>query len=241
MLKIFESSAIKIKILLLSNILLSILYVSQYGISGYNTITLLSIYFLFMCLGMVITYHRYYAHYSFKFKNNFYKYVCTTLGLLSGSGSVLNWCAVHNKHHDKHDTPEDPHDSSKGLFNLITLNYDYNIELKYFKYLLRDKFLVFSHRYYLCLILIYVICLGFLFGIEGVVFGFSIPSFLVVFVEALTTYFLHKGGKPRYVAWLNWFVFGDGNHDSHHKDLSLYKLERNDLSGWIIHNILRRA
>lgn len=240
MLKIFESSALKIKFLLLSNILLSIFYLSVYEISLYNVLIALSIYFLFMCLGMVVTYHRYYAHYSFAFKNKLYKWICTILGLLSGSGSVLNWCAVHNKHHDKHDTSEDPHDSSKGLFNLLTLNYDYNIELKYFKYLLKDKFLVYTHRYYFILIFSYVALLSLFFGIQGVVFGFSIPSFLVVFVEALTTYFLHKGGKPRYVAWLNWLVFGDGNHDKHHKDLSLYKLEKNDLSGWIIHNVLRR-
>jgi len=241
MLKIFESSAIKIKMLLLSNIAVSIFYITMYDINMYNVASMLLVYFLFMCLGMVVTYHRYYAHYSFTFKNQLYKYICTILGLLSGSGSVLNWCAVHNKHHDKHDTHEDPHDTSKGFFNLITLNYNYNIELKYFKYLLKDKFLVFSHRYYLVLILLYVSCLALFFGIEGIVFGFSIPSALVVFVEALTTYFLHKGGQPRYVAWLNWLVFGDGNHDSHHKDLSLYKLERYDISGWLIHNILRRT
>lgn len=167
MLKIFESSAIKIKMLLLSNILISIFYITTYDVTIYNVASMLLIYSLFMCLGMVVTYHRYYAHYSFTFKNKLYKYICTMLGLLSGSGSVLNWCAVHNKHHDKHDTPEDPHDTSKGLFNLITLNYNYNIELKYFKYLLKDKFLVFSHRYYLSLILIYVICLGLFLALKA--------------------------------------------------------------------------
>ena len=76
---------------------------------------------------MVCTYHRFYSHKYFDFRNKFTKYLCTTLGLLSGSGSVFGWCGVHNKHHDKHDTPEDPHDSKKGFLSLITLNYDYNI------------------------------------------------------------------------------------------------------------------
>ena len=83
MLKIFESSAIKIKMLLLSNILISILYITTYDVTIYNVASMLLIYSLFMCLGMVVTYHRYYAHYSFTFKNKLYKYICTMLGLLS--------------------------------------------------------------------------------------------------------------------------------------------------------------
>ena len=241
MIKIFESSALKIKTLLLSNIVLSIFYIGSYGVSLYNVANVIVVYFLFMCLGMVIGYHRYYSHYSFKFKNKFYRYVCTVLGLLSGSGSVLNWCAVHNKHHAKHDTPEDPHCPSRGLFNLMLLNYNYDIELKYYKYLLKDKFLVFTHRYYLSFILSYIICLWLFFGIKGIVFGFSIPSVLVVFMQGITTFFFHKDGIPRYANRLNWLVFGDGNHDEHHKNVKQYKLKYYDISGWIIDNILRRA
>ena len=161
--------------------------------------------------------------------------------MLSGSGSVLNWCAVHNKHHAKHDTPEDPHCPSRGLFNLMLLNYNYDIELKYYKYLLKDKFLVFTHRYYLSFILSYIICLWLFFGIKGIVFGFSIPSVLVVFMQGITTFFFHKDGIPRYANRLNWLVFGDGNHDEHHKNVKQYKLKYYDISGWIIDNILRRA
>jgi len=241
MIKIFESSALKIKTLLLSNIVLSIFYIGSYGVSLYNVASVIVVYFLFMCLGMVIGYHRYYSHYSFKFKNKFYRYVCTVLGLLSGSGSVLNWCAVHNKHHAKHDTSEDPHCPSRGLFNLMLLNYNYDIELKYYKYLLKDKFLVFTHRYYLSFILLYIICLWLFFGIKGIVFGFSIPSVLVVFMQGITTFFFHKDGIPRYANRLNWLVFGDGNHDEHHKNVKQYRLKYYDISGWIIDNILRRS
>ena len=240
MIKAFESSAFKIKTLLLSNIVLSLFYISSYNVSVYNIFSAMLVYFLFMCLGMVIGYHRYYAHYSFTFKNKLYRYVCTVLGLLSGSGSVLNWCAVHNKHHAKHDTPDDPHGPSKGLLNLVMLNYNYDIELKYFKYLLKDKFLVFTHRYYLSLILLYVTCLGLFFGIEGIVFGFSAPSVLVVFMQGITTFFFHKDGAPRYASRLNWLVFGDGNHDEHHKNVKKYKLKHYDISGWMIDKILKR-
>ena len=53
MLKIFESSAIKIKMLLLSNIAVSIFYITMYDINMYNVASMLLVYFLFMCLGVL--------------------------------------------------------------------------------------------------------------------------------------------------------------------------------------------
>ncbi len=237
---LFESSGTKLRLLLLANVLVSIEYLAFYGMSLANLSVVLIMYFLYMCIGMVCTYHRFYSHKSFNFRNKFTKYLCTTLGLLSGSGSVFGWCGVHNKHHDKHDTPEDPHDSKKGFLSLITLNYDYNIELRYVKYLFKDKFLMLTHKYYYLMLSTYVLLLAIFFGFEGIVFAFCIPSAINVMVQGLTTFFLHKDGAPRYVNWLNWLVFGDGNHDEHHKDVKQYKLKHYDISGWIIHWILKK-
>ncbi len=238
--RIFESSGNKLRLLLLINILTSFTYLFMFGVTIGNLVTILIMYFLYMCIGMVCTFHRFYSHKSFEFKNSFTKYICTTLGLLSGSGSVFGWCGVHNKHHDKHDTPEDPHESKKGFLNLITLNYNYDIELRYVKYLFKDKFLMITHKYYYLLILTYLTIINIFFGVEGIIFGFCIPSAINVMVQGLTTFFLHKDGAPRYVKWLNWLVFGDGNHDEHHKDVKQYKLKHYDTSGWIIHWILRK-
>ena len=69
--------------LFLSNILISIFYITTYDVTIYNVASMLLIYSLFMCLGMVVTYHRYYAHYCFTFKNKLNKYIFTMLGLLS--------------------------------------------------------------------------------------------------------------------------------------------------------------
>tara|TARA_R110000822_G_scaffold58354_1_gene146041 strand:- start:182 stop:907 length:726 start_codon:yes stop_codon:yes gene_type:complete len=237
--RLFESTGQKLRVLLLFNVLASILYTATYGFTIVDISIVLLLYFLTMCLGMVITFHRYYSHKSFTFKNNTLKYICTFLGLLSGSGSVFGWCAVHNKHHAKHDTEEDPHDTSKGLLKLLTLDYDYNIDSKYVRYLFKDKFLMYTHKYYYILILTYVGILYSLFSIQGVIVGFSLPSALTVLAEGLTTYFLHKDGKPRCVKWINWLVFGDGNHSEHHKDVKQYKLKHGDLSGWLIKNVLK--
>ena len=237
--RIFESTGTKLRLLLLFNLVVSSIYLFSYGISILNLATILIMYFLFMCIGMVCTFHRFYSHKSFEFKNKFIRYLCTTLGLLSGSGSVFGWCGIHNKHHDKHDTPEDPHDSEKGFLNLITLNYNYSIEMRYVKYLFKDKFLMITHKYYYLMILMYVGILSMLFGLEGVIFMFCAPSAINVMVQGIGTYFLHKDGIPRYVNWFNWFVFGDANHDEHHKDVKKYKLKHYDISGWVIHNLLK--
>jgi sn-1 stearoyl-lipid 9-desaturase len=239
--RLFESTGIKLRLLLLANLLLSINYLTFYGMSLTNLLVVLVMYFLYMCIGMVCTFHRFYSHKSFEFRNQFMKYLCTSLGLLSGSGSVFGWCGVHNKHHDKHDTPDDPHDTKRGFLRLVTLNYNYNVELRYVKYLFKDKFLMMSHKYYYLMILAYVTLIAIFFGIEGVVFAFCIPSALNVFIQGVTTFFFHKDGAPRYVNWLNWLVFGDGNHDEHHKDVKRYKLKRYDISGWVIYNLLKKT
>jgi len=239
--RLFESTGQKLRLLLLVNIIASIFYIYVNGFTLLDIFVILILYFLTMCLGMVITFHRYYSHASFTFKNNIIKYVCTLLGLLSGSGSVFGWCAVHNKHHAKHDTAEDPHDTSKGLLRLLTLDYDYNIESKYVKHLFKDKFLMYTHKYYYLILLIYISLLYYALGIHGVIVGFSFPSLLVVLAEGLTTYFLHKDGKPRCVKWMNWLVFGDGDHAEHHKDVKQYKLKHGDVSGWLIQHFLKRV
>lgn len=239
--RIFESSGKKLRLLLLLNTLASLLYIMTYGLTIINLSVIILIYFLTMCFGMVITFHRYYSHSSFVFKNKVLQYICTSLGLLSGSGSVFGWCAVHNKHHAKHDTEEDPHDTSKGLLRLLTLDYDYNIESKYVRHLFKNKFLMYTHKYYYLIILSYILLLYYMFGLQGIIVGFSIPSVLVVLAEGLTTYFLHKDGKPRCVKWMNWLVFGDGDHEEHHRNVKQYKLNHGDLSGWIIQHFLKRT
>lgn len=238
--RIFESSGKKLRLLLLINTLIAFSYLFTNGITLGNIAVSALMYFLFMGIGMVCTFHRFYSHKSFEFRNKFLEYVSTTLGLLSGSGSVFGWCGVHNKHHHLHDTPEDPHNSNRGLLNLLTLNYNYDIELKYVKYLFKNKFLMFTHKYYYLLILGFVLSLYITFGLPGVVFGFCIPSMMSVVAQGMTTYFLHEGGKPQTVRWMNILVFGDGNHIEHHKDSKKYKLKHDDISGWLIENVLMK-
>ena len=238
--RLFESSGNKLRGLLLFNVIATSLYLFTYGMSLLNLSVVLGMYFLFMGVGMVSTFHRFYSHKSFEFRNKFLEYFCTTLGLLSGTGSVFGWCGVHNKHHDKHDTSEDPHGPDRGLLNLLTLNYNYDIELKYVKYLFKNKFLMFTHKYYYLLILGFVLSLYTLFGLPGVIFGFCMPSVLNVVAQGLTTAFLHKDGSPRLVRWMNILVFGDGNHSEHHENTKKYKLKYDDISGWLIENVLMK-
>mgnify|MGYP001316904460 CR=1 FL=1 len=79
-----------------------------------------------------------------------------------------------------------------------------------------------------------------IFVIPGVIFGFCIPSVANVIAQGLTTAFLHENGSPQTVRWMNLLVFGDGNHDEHHEDTKKYKLKYDDISGWLIENILMK-
>ena len=37
---------------------------------------------------------------------------------------------------------------------------------------------------------------------------------------------------------MNILVFGDGNHSEHHQNTKKYKLKYDDISGWLIENLL---
>ena len=50
-------------------------------------------------LGIAITYHRYWTHNSFKFKNKFLLYFCSVSPLVSGVGSIIGWVGMHRRHH----------------------------------------------------------------------------------------------------------------------------------------------
>ena len=83
----------------------------------------IAMYFIIDCLGVVITYHRYWSHKSFKFKNKVIKYLFSTFALMSGTGSALGWAGIHRLHHKHSDSiGEDPHEKKRGFFDLFFLN-----------------------------------------------------------------------------------------------------------------------
>ena len=75
-------------------------------------------YFLYSCIGVVIFYHRYWSHKSFK-TWPIIETVGTVLGALAGRGSALSWATVHRLHHKHTDSDLDPHWSDRDGWKIF--------------------------------------------------------------------------------------------------------------------------
>ena len=67
--KVTEATIPKTRLLYIGNVLFSLLYLLTYGITWNSLLIVLSIFFIMNCLGVTITYHRYWSHKSFTFNH----------------------------------------------------------------------------------------------------------------------------------------------------------------------------
>jgi fatty-acid desaturase len=205
------------------------------------------VFFLMNPIGIAVTYHRYWSHKSFEFKNTFLKMFCTFWAMASGAGSILGWVGIHRDHHAHSDKDKDPHQASRGYWAMINMStYDYKPSPKKVADMLRDPFITLTHKYYFAIPLGYAGICFVLFGIEGLIFGFSLPAAFSLLTQNTTNYVNHLNDdstfKPANVAWINLFNFGDGWHKNHHDNPLSYTTKvlphEHDPAGWVIRNIL---
>tara|TARA_R110000822_G_scaffold66188_2_gene161726 strand:- start:421 stop:1164 length:744 start_codon:yes stop_codon:yes gene_type:complete len=245
---VFESNLLKVKTIFLLNIVLSLSYIVVYGLSLSELAISIFIFFLMNCLGMAVTFHRYYSHGSFKFKHKLLEYICATLGMISCSGSALGWAGIHRHHHTHSDTPADPHQANRGLLSMLTIDYYYSPSSRIIIDLLKDKFILLSHKYFFVPAFVYCSVLFAALGFSGLMVGFSIPAFLTMFTQVFTNYINHKNENdftPKNVWWMNFLNFGDGWHKNHHDNprsfTSSTKWYEIDVSGIMIKYVLGRV
>jgi len=224
------------------NFIFSLYYIIFFNINLFDFILILILFMLMNSIGIAVMYHRFWTHNSFKFKHNYLKFILSFFPIISGVGSILGWAGMHRRHHKFHDTEYDPHQAEKGLFKMITMrSYFYEANAKEVIDLMRDKFVVLTHKYYFFFPIIYSIFCFAVFGFKGLIVGFCIPAFLSLFVQNLTNYVNHydtHGFYPKNVGWINFLNFGDGWHKNHHDDQTNFttSMEKNqiDIAGLFI-------
>jgi stearoyl-CoA desaturase (delta-9 desaturase) len=149
--------------------------------------------------------------------------IFTLFGAAGGSGSSIAWAAMHHAHHAHVDTERDPHSPEKLGWKLIFSVYDYDFDPRHAKYLLRDKFHLFIHRYYTVLLVAWMLFLAAI-DLRLCVFIFLVPAFLQITVSNLTSLLTHSQGYRAFdthdrsannpvIALLGW---GEGWHNNHH-------------------------
>lgn len=201
-------------------------------------------YFLFGCVGIIVTLHRYHAHGSFAWRWPVLSYVGSVLGMLAGTGSALGWVAVHRAHHADADGSTDPHSPANlTVAELLLLRYPYpESGTDSVRVLLKSRFLIATHLYYFGLLGAYTAVLLATGGLDLLYSAFIAPAALLGFASGLTNFVNHWGSglgdRSRNVWWMNAFNFGDGWHRNHHERPHAWTTQRRwwqlDPAGWVI-------
>jgi stearoyl-CoA desaturase (delta-9 desaturase) len=250
--KFLASSTIGAQLFLLLSIVGSSMAIITYGLNIQNALLVLLGYFLYGCLGIVITFHRHLTHKSFK-THPFLIKLFSVLGCFAGTGSPLAWIAIHINHHLKSDKPSDPHSPHYKGFKIFTLDYRLEVD-QYTRWRMRDvitdKFQQFLHRYYFAINIVYSLILYLIGGFYLMIFLHWMPAAVTALMSNVVNYVGHMPNWPGSYRSHNLndqsannFIFaipswGEAWHNNHHRFPRNYMFGQKwyeiDISGLII-------
>ena len=190
--------------------------------------------------GISIGMHRYYSH-RMNFKiSKLYEILILFMVTIAGARSVIGWCAAHRLHHQHADTEFDPHSPDrkgfwKVFFNFWTIP---KIERKLIKDLLKNKLVIFQHKYWYE-ILVMTSIISVLIGIKFFIWFIVIPYILSYIGYGLFNALGHKNYKPVTNHVINILSAGEAYHDKHHDNISKIRYGKYDISGYIIEKIFK--
>ena len=226
-----SSSTKGVQLFVLVGLLGTILGLLYYPLTMSMFWAVLAGYFVYGCLGIVVTFHRKLTHNSYK-SNEWLTKLFTIFGALGGTGSAIAWVAIHINHHLKSDTINDPHAPKYKGWRIFLLEYEANInqDTKWrMRRLISDKFQQFVHRYYFVIIAVWSLLLFAIGGVWLMIFGHWAPAVLTGIMSNVVNIVGHKpnwiGGSRTYNlndestnSWLfaipSW---GEAWHNNHHR------------------------
>lgn len=189
------------------------------------------LYWMTICLGISMGYHRLHTHRSYQIPKAF-EYFFAVCGSMTLEGGPIFWVATHRLHHQKSDKPGDPHSPREGawwshvgwiMFGETNHN---NTEAmgKYAPDLAKDRFYVWLNNYHWVPL---TVSAGILFAIGGLpLFLWGICLRVVVGLHAtwLVNSATHMWGHRRFDTrddsrnswWVALLTFGEGWHNNHH-------------------------
>lgn len=183
-------------------------------------------------LGISGGFHRLLAHKSFQCPTWFEK-MCVYIGCMATFGSPITWAGAHRLHHSCPDQPGDPHSPHiigfwRSYLHIWSLD---QIPKRFIPDLMRKKYLLFIHRNYFKLVMVWAAlayCLGWQWGVAI----YSAPAVIGFHATGLVDAMCHLRGYQNYDnndhSKNNWFVnlvaFGEGFHNNHHHRPNHYRL-----------------
>jgi stearoyl-CoA desaturase (delta-9 desaturase) len=240
------------QMLLVISLLGTIAGLYTYGLDNVSIGLILLGYFVYGCLGIVVTFHRKLTHNSYDTFPLLTK-VLALFGCLGGTGSPLAWVAIHINHHLKSDKPGDPHSPLYKGIKIFSLSYENEVDetTKWrMRHLVTDKYQQFLHRYYFVIFAAWSLLLFAIGGFYLMIFLHWAPAVITGLMSNIVNYVGHKptwwGGYRTFNLndqssnnWL-WAIpsWGESWHNNHHRfpRNSSYsqKWWELDISGYII-------
>jgi stearoyl-CoA desaturase (delta-9 desaturase) len=210
-------------------------------------------YYVYFCIGLGITLHRYYSHRSFEFSNVVVKWLFVFIGVLTLRGSPIAWAYIHRKHHKNVDTELDPHTPVGHKLRLFSLmDKDHSTD-KFNIFEIRkmmNKENIFINQWYWLAVLAFIIPLG-LYSLTALYYLWILPVAVVQLSITLHNYLAHTGMLGSYrnhetgnvgqsnnlpLLWL--LYLGEAWHNNHHSRGQNYNCQTKwwelDPQAWLI-------
>jgi len=190
---------------------------------GWMSVSLL-MYFLMICCGVSITYHRSLTHKALVMPK-WLERTFATFACMAGTGSPIMWVMTHRQHHRFADKEGDPHPPGavyKTIFGV------YPRVNGYIRDIVADRYYRIWHRNYFGILAAWAALLFLVFGFDALYFILVIPVAASIFISNALNWFGHKESAVSYKNYNltdhsqnNWVMallaFGEGWHNNHHR------------------------
>ena len=228
------------------------IFFSLFFLSWTGWLVALIMYFLVNAVGAGATFHRYYSHKSFEFRNETLRIVCTLLGAVSGHGSPAQWAAVHVYHHKSTDTEDDPHGPRHTFWRTFIIQEYYPFHTKTMLRMVKDPFHKFLYEYSMLILVLWWVFLYLIGDVWLLVSAGIIPTGLNLVLTNGCNWFCHMRGYRNFDTigkdtnnWLFGIIsFGEGWHNNHHAKPKSYTYQHHwweiDVTALVIKYVLSK-
>jgi len=226
--KFTSSGYVGAQLFLLASIVFSVYALVAFPFDLCTLVMVVGGYFMYGCLGIVVTYHRFLTHQSYTTSPMLIK-IFSLLGCFAGTGSPLAWANIHISHHLYSDKPQDPHSPRVDGLKIFALHYEVKDKTRYLTHMIHDKYQQFLHRYYFAILLGYSFVLYLIGGVYLMVFMHLMPAAITAIMSNVVNFVGHKpnwlGGYRSYHLgddstnnWV-WAIpsWGEAWHNNHHR------------------------
>lgn len=190
---------------------------------GWISLSLL-MYFLMICCGVSITYHRALTHKAL-IMPKWLERTFSTFACMAGTGSPIMWVMTHRQHHRYADKEGDPHPPSAVFKTVFGV---YPRVSGHIRDIVADKYYKIWHKNYFGILTAYAAFVYFTFGFEALYFIVVIPVAASIFISNALNWYGHKKSMIAYRNYdlkdhsqNNWIMailaFGEGWHNNHHR------------------------